>query len=120
MSVFSTGLPYVAEFLIHDGLLYVSTEKTLANVRRFDLETGEEFQYEGLFVQNPTLVVSGDRVFAVTDGQAFELMEEQFQETELVVASTEPASENYSVHKRVTEYRYFDSWEQVLEAAPFQ
>jgi len=120
LQAFKTGVRFVADFLIHDGYLYVSTEKTSANIRRFDLETGEEFQYEGLFAHNPALVLLDNRLFAVHEGQAFELVGDRFQEAEMVGIPTEPASDHYSVHKEATEYQYFESWKELIEAAPFR
>ena len=118
LRVFRTGLRFLFDFIVHNGSLYVSTEKTSANIRRFDLETGVEFRYEGFPAQNAAFTLEDGDLFAVADSMAFLLQEVQFLQVSDSSLQRTMSTRLFSVHSDQNEYVQYESWDDLIESAP--
>ena len=113
LRAYETGVPYVADFLIHGGYLYFSTEKTLANIRRIDLQTGEQYSYDGFHQHNAGIVEEGGRLYAVTESDTQLITLNAVQPSNHDMPSGIRSTERLSME--TTSSAFFNSWDELYE-----
>ena len=113
LQTYDTTTVFLTDFIIFEGQLYHSGEKSDPTLWRFDLETGEHFPYSGFYAQGPRLQVHDQTVYAVTRDSTYQVQLDSVTPTESPPDSAEKATE--WLGRSYQDAIVFDSWEELLE-----
>lgn len=116
LRTYETNVPTVSDFTVFDGFLYFSTERTRANIRRIDLETGEQYRYEGFYEHGTGLFEQGGLLYAYSEEAVYEVGAQTIRRVDRERLTARRSTEWFSMS--TADAAFFDSWNELLAALP--